>query len=200
MPHLVLLGDSIFDNGVYVPNQPCVTDQVRKVLGAGWQVTRLAVDGHKTLDVVSQLERLPKSATHLAISVGGNDALEDIPGLQRPVGSITEALVKLTLLREVFQSTYRFMLQEVSTHQLPMVCCTIYDRTPILAPHLRTALALYNEVVTREAARLEIPVIDLRVLCDEPEDYSDQSEIEPSMQGGEKTANGLSRVLKGTVT
>lgn len=195
MPHLVLLGDSIFDNGVYVPGQPCVTDQISAVLGADWQVTRIAVDGHKTLDVINQLKQLPKRATHLAISVGGNDALEDIPSLQHPVGSITGALEKLTLLRDVFQSTYRFMLQEVSTHQLPMVCCTVYDRIPVLAPHLRTALALYNEVITREAAWLGVPAVDLRVLCDQPEDYSEQSEIEPSVQGGEKIAAGLAQVL-----
>ena len=36
MPHLTLLGDSIFDNAAYVAGSPAVIDQVRMNLPAGW--------------------------------------------------------------------------------------------------------------------------------------------------------------------
>ena len=36
MGHVVLLGDSIFDNGRYVPGEPAVIDQLRSALPKGW--------------------------------------------------------------------------------------------------------------------------------------------------------------------
>ena len=43
MGHVVLLGDSIFDNALYVPGGPAVIDQLRRELPAGWSATLLAV-------------------------------------------------------------------------------------------------------------------------------------------------------------
>ena len=46
--HLILFGDSIFDNGVYVnPGQSNVTSHLeRKLEPLGWSVEIRAVDGH----------------------------------------------------------------------------------------------------------------------------------------------------------
>ena len=75
--HLVLLGDSIFDNGPYVPTENDTTSsQLRRALAKDWQVSLLAVDGHLTRDVERQLPELPADATHLIVSAGGNDALQ----------------------------------------------------------------------------------------------------------------------------
>ena len=74
MSHLVLLGDSIFDNGAYVDGAPTVIDQVRSLLPKGWKATLLAVNGNVTLNVREQIKRIPVDATHLVISMGGNDA------------------------------------------------------------------------------------------------------------------------------
>ena len=63
MPHAILLGDSIFDNGVYVPDGPAVTDQLRAGPSEEWRASLLAVDGHVTADVESQLAGLPRDAT-----------------------------------------------------------------------------------------------------------------------------------------
>ena len=75
MAHVVLLGDSIFDNARYVPGRPAVIEQVRQALPGGWRASLLAVDGHVTGDVAGQLRGLPADATHLVVSAGGNDAL-----------------------------------------------------------------------------------------------------------------------------
>src|SRR5213080_1875139 len=66
MKHIVLLGDSIFDNGHYTMGGPDVISQVRQLLPAGWQASLLAVDGSTTEDVPSQLHRMPPDASHLA--------------------------------------------------------------------------------------------------------------------------------------
>src|SRR5260370_3634277 len=75
MPHLVLLGDSIFDNGVYTSGGPDVVSQARKLLPSGWEASLLAVDGATTDNIADQVARLPAGATHLVLSVGGNNPL-----------------------------------------------------------------------------------------------------------------------------
>ena len=39
MPHVVLLGDSIFDNAAYTNGGPDVVTQLRELLPAGWHAT-----------------------------------------------------------------------------------------------------------------------------------------------------------------
>src|SRR3954451_7293755 len=75
MGHVVLLGDSIFDNARYVPGGPSVIEHLRRSLPAGWHASLLAVDGSVASDVIRQFERRPPDATHLVISTGGNNAL-----------------------------------------------------------------------------------------------------------------------------
>src|SRR6266566_1483360 len=73
MPHLVLLGDSIFDNAQYTSGGPDVVSQVRNLLPSGWCASLLAVDGSTTVNIPDQIQRLPKESTHLVLSVGGNN-------------------------------------------------------------------------------------------------------------------------------
>ena len=84
MKHLAILGDSIFDNAAYVAGAPAVIDQVRRNLPSGWQASLLAVDGNVAINVIDQIKRLPASVTHLALSVGGNDALGVLQQLHAP--------------------------------------------------------------------------------------------------------------------
>ena len=70
--HIVLLGDSIFDNGAYVRRgEPDVVRPLRDKLPAGAKATLAAVDGATAADVRRQLERLPAGATHLIVSAVG---------------------------------------------------------------------------------------------------------------------------------
>lgn len=58
MSHVVLLGDSIFDNGRYVPGGPSVIAHLRKALPDGWRATLLARDGAGTGQLACQLEQM----------------------------------------------------------------------------------------------------------------------------------------------
>lgn len=195
MPHLVLLGDSIFDNAFYVPGQPAVIEQLRVALPRGWQATLLAVDGNVAIDVVRHLERLPADASHLAISAGGNDALRASNVIAQPARTIAEALAVLADLQLAFRADYRAMLAAVRDYRLPTVMCTIYDAIPGLERELVAALSQFNDVILREAIGAGIPVLDLRLLCDEASDYSPLSPIEPSHLGGRKIAATLARIV-----
>lgn len=57
-----------------------------------------------------------------------------------------------------------------------------------------TALAVLNDVVTREAAARDVALLDLRVLCGEDADYANP--IEPSVRGGEKIAAAIAAFLR----
>ena len=191
MPHLVLLGDSIFDNAAYTQGRPCVIEQVTRCLPAGWSTTLLAVDGDTAVDVVAQMRRLPPDATHLALSVGGNDALNCMPRLEESAGTVIKALATLAQIQSSFRRDYSALLNNLVTTGLPLLTCTVYDQVPGLAARLRTALSLFNDVILREAIRRGLPVLDLRMICTEPSDYSDDSPIEPSSQGGAKLAERM---------
>ena len=91
MGHVVLLGDSIFDNARYVPDRPPVIEQLRQALPRGWRATLLAVDGDVTEDVTTQLRDLPADATHLVVSAGGNDALGESDVLRQPAATVGAA-------------------------------------------------------------------------------------------------------------
>jgi hypothetical protein len=198
MGHVVLLGDSIFDNGRYVPGGPAVVEQVRRALPGGWKATLRAVDGSVAADVMRQLDRVPADATHLAISAGGNNALDHSSlVLREPAGSYAEVLSRLADVRVEFQQEYRAMLGAVAARGLPAVVCTVYDAIPGLERAEHTGLCLFNEVILREAFRAGVPVVDLRLVCAESSDYARTSPIEPSVSGGGKIARALSRALIG---
>jgi hypothetical protein len=59
MNHVVLLGDSVFDNAAYVGGGPDVVTQLRQRLPHEWRASLLAVDGSLIGGIAQQLARLP---------------------------------------------------------------------------------------------------------------------------------------------
>jgi lysophospholipase L1-like esterase len=195
--HLVLLGDSIFDNAAYTGGAPDVVHQVRQRLPSGWRATLGAVDGGTTESVREQLRRLPPDATHLFVSAGGNDALGHIDFLGAPVGSTAEALLGLADIADQFERKYLHMLADVLARGLPTAICTIYyPRFPdaTLQKVAVTALALFNDCIIRAALVNGLPLLDLRFVCTEEGDYADP--IEPSARGGEKISRAIVEMLE----
>lgn len=194
--HVVLLGDSIFDNKAYVGEDPDVITQLRQELPRGWQATLLALDGDVMAGMDRQLRLLPENATHLVVSVGGNDALGFADILQRPAGNVTGALNILAAAQDDFAAGYQAMARAVASTGLPSAVCTIYD-TPSNGPGYRTiktALAIFNDCITRAAFSLGFSLIDLRLLCGEDSDYANP--IEPSSQGGAKIARAIALMAR----
>ena len=192
MNHIALLGDSIFDNAAYVAGGPDVVRQVRELLPAGWRATLNAVDGAVIADLPQQLQRLPADATHLVVSVGGNDALGEASLLDQKVGSVAEALELITQVRERFRSGYARMLDQVVNRRLSIAVCTIYEPRfpePMRRRLAATALTALNDAITREAFARKVDCIDLRLICDDDRDFANP--IEPSVHGGAKIARAI---------
>src|SRR5215471_11100938 len=154
MGHIVLLGDSIFDNAAYVAGGPDVRSQLEALLPPDWRVTLLAVDGHRTQDVALQLQRLPADASHLVMSVGGNDALDHLDFLSSTARSVADALGRLAVIAEAFERAYHQIVCSILQHHLPTALCTIYyPRFPDqeLQQLAITALTVFNDAIIREA-------------------------------------------------
>jgi lysophospholipase L1-like esterase len=195
MPHAVLLGDSIFDNAAYVAGGPDVAEQLRQRLPQDWQVTLLAQDGAVSQDVVRQIARLPADATHLLLSAGGNDALRHAWLIRAPQANGATLLSALVDAQQRFRNDYQQALRAIDKTGLPLIGCTIYDAVPGLGAAEKTALSIFNDVVTRELLTGEHAVVDLRQICTDASDYSAMSPIEPSEVGGAKIAQALQRAL-----
>ncbi|MEP7066450.1 MAG: SGNH/GDSL hydrolase family protein [Gemmatimonadota bacterium] len=196
MAHIVLLGDSIFDNQPYVAQGGATIDELSARLPAGWQATLLAHDGDRARDVRSQLRGVPASATHLVVSVGGNDALDQQALMAERVRTVDEALRRLGEVAQKFEDDYRVMLRTVLAKALPVTICTIYNgnfddwETALV---FRTALAAFNDVIIRAGWENHLPILDLRAVCDRPAHYANP--IEPSTEGSARIAEAIVRMM-----
>jgi hypothetical protein len=191
MPHLLLLGDSIFDNRAYTRGEPDVVSHLRALLPAGWRATLAAVDGSSTADVERRLRAVRADVTHVAVAVGGNDALMSVDLLDSPVASTREALLRFGSRIDAFERAYLAAMRAVGALRRPAAACTIYnglldDRE---APAARVALMLFNDTILRVLVALGIDAIELRLVCTAPEDYANP--IEPSGRGGRKIARAI---------
>jgi hypothetical protein len=196
MGHVVLLGDSVFDNAAYVGGGPDVVKQLRERLPPGWRASLNAVDGGVVASLPQQLVRMPGDATHLIISAGGNDALGYSSVLGAPSRSVAESIGKLADIHDDFQARYSTAIAAVLQGGLPTAICTVYDpryADPLQRRVTTTALAIINDVIIREAVRLGLPVLDLRVICNADTDFANP--IEPSTQGGWKMAGAIASLV-----
>jgi hypothetical protein len=193
--HVALLGDSIFDNGAYTGGLPDVVTHLRGLLPPGTRATLLAVDGSTTADLPGQLARLPADADRAVLSVGGNDALANLDVLSLPAASAAGALSMLGARVSRFESAYRGALDQVLQRVPQTTLCTIYGGN-LPGPEwalARLGLGLFNDVILRVAFEHGLPVIDLRLVCNEAGDYANA--IEPSSQGGRKIAGAIADAI-----
>src|SRR4051812_15641212 len=195
MKHVALLGDSVFDNAAYVGGGPDVARQLRS-LARGFEVTLLARDGATIADLESLLRGIDAAMTHLVVSIGGNDALRASGVLDEPASSVAAALARLARVRDRFSEDFSAMLAALTrTRTIPIAVCTIYD--PRFPPERRSlasaALCLLNDAITRQVFLDGLTLIDLRLICDEDDDFANP--IEPSVKGGSKIAQAITRFL-----
>lgn len=196
MAHIVLLGDSIFDNKAYVGTMPDVISHLQNLIPTNWQATLKAVDGNLVEHVSGQLLKSPSDATHFVISVGGNNAIMNADVLGLKVNSSAEVFDNLADRISTFEYHYREMLKTVLSKNLPTAVCTIYYPNfsePSFQKLSVAALSSFNDVIIRQAISFGIPFLDLRLICSEKDDYA--NEIEPSSKGGRKIAAKILEIV-----
>ena len=194
--HITLLGDSILDNRAYTMGEPDVATHLQRLLTDSVDVTLCAVDGSTTSDLSPQIKNVPSSASHIVVSIGGNDALLNSDLLKTPVASTTEALMLFGESIREFELAYGSAIDGILKFQRPTAICTIYNGNldPPEAALARIALMMFNDVILRCGFERHLTVIDLRLVCNEPSDYANP--IEPSGSGGFKIAKAIVRWLE----
>ena len=192
---VVLLGDSILDNGAYTGGGPHVAAQLQAALPPGWRSVLAAVDGATTEDVPRQMGDVPEDAAVLVLSAGGNDLLMHSDVLDQPATGSAQVLARLAGLADGFEVDYRAMLRHVLAPGIPTALCTVYNGNlpPPQGRLAATAMAVFDDRILRVAMEKGLPVIELRAVCSRPEDYANP--IEPSSIGGEKIARAIVRVV-----
>jgi hypothetical protein len=191
--HIVLLGDSIFDNRSYTAGEPDVVNHLRRIIPPPWRATLCAVDGSMIDDLKAQLPNVPQDASHIIISIGGNDILMNTDILAQPISSTTDALSLFHNRVTCFERAYRKAIYGVLELGCHTTICAIYNGNlePDQAPLARIALMMFNDVILRVAFEQELSIIDLRLICNEEADYANP--IEPSGRGGSKIATAIAR-------
>jgi hypothetical protein len=191
--NIVLLGDSTIDNASYTDGGPSVPEHVEALLGAQGTVTMLAVDGSTTTDVPNRLSSVPDEATHLFMSVGGNDAMMRVDVLNRAATSVSGALLDLAVVAKDFRAEYRRCLDAVLKLGLPTSICTIYngafDEATGEQTVIRTALCVFNDVIIQAGLDHGLTVVDLRRVCSSRSHFANP--IEPNTEGGRRIAESI---------
>jgi len=154
MPHLTLVGDSVFDNDRYTYGAPDVASCLRELLPE-WSVTLQARDGATLRQVGGQLAKLPAETTHVVASMGGNDLLA-LPFVM-PARTATTGEFLAWLAREAqdFEQKYRLALRELISLNRVLTVCTV---TGAGLPgdkgvNLRVLLNVFNDVIVRASRR-----------------------------------------------
>ena len=174
MAHIILFGDSIFDNKSYVgAGGKDVITHLRESLPDGWQATLKAIDGSLIENISKQTLDTPATATHFIISAGGNNAIMNSDILQMKAENGAAVLNEIANRCETFEFQYKSMLQNILRRNIPTTVCTIYfPRFPdaIFQRLAVTALSFFNDVIIRQAVSSGLPIIDLRLICNETDD------------------------------
>ena len=202
---LVLLGDSIIDNKTYVlDGEFSVLEHIQSK--SETPVTQLALDGATTDDVISnQIKVIPFGTSHIVLSVGGNDLLNEIGFLMEDFKYTPNQVLKRchTLIAPITQKYESIVSQLQTTSRANLLLCTVYegdlgrsDEYRDVLDSSKTMVSSFNDIVYKTADKFDADVLELRHIFTSPEDYANP--IEPSHIGGEKLAQEIIHWINAT--
>jgi hypothetical protein len=198
VPQLALVGDGILANGAHTKGAPDSAAALRLLLPA-WTVSLVAGEGSTMSDVESQLVKLPADVDLAVLSVGGNDAMRHVDLLQLPAASSGETLDALIAMADGFAGIYERVVKSVRERVPRLVLCTMYE-PPLVgkntANRARVLLTMLNDGVFRAAYRRGLDVLELRAICTDAADFTQQ--ISPSATGAAKIARAIAAIAAGT--
>lgn len=197
--HVVLLGDSIFDNALAIHRHLS-----HRLLSRN-PVTLLARGGSVAAEVHAQLRHTPSDVTQFVLSVGGNDAFRMVfPQYYRMyrdssrsgMGLYWSILKSLPAQLSEFEGQYDAALEAVCRWKKPVLVLLPYG--PQVSGSMGKALVsaglcLLHRSMRRVAEKHNCNVLDLRGVITKAQDYSDP--IHPSHQGMEKIAAAIANEL-----
>jgi hypothetical protein len=186
--HVVLLGDALLD----------AYSSIDKTPGEFEDALLPGTRDQWTISVVSaaEVERagpalvLPGDATHAIIFIEGNHAIEQSGLLHSRPDAYGQTLEQLSLAADEFEHTIERLIHVAQSARLVIMVCTMFQPNHKDRVRQRTAcaaLAIFNDRVIKRAAEARVSLIDLRLICNEPEDYDNPTQL--SQSGLQKAAN-----------
>ena len=206
MSYITLLGDSIIDNKTYVQKgELAVLEHLENI--SEYEYTQLAFDGDTTLNVLNGQLLSPTIATssHLVLSIGGNDLLQNLSFLyEGPVDKINDAVAGVQqYIFKPLEQRFETIIQRLSSHRANLLLCTVYEGDLGRTDEFRDVLdsskimvSSFNDTVYKTASKYNADVLELRHIFTSPEDYANP--IEPSHIGGEKLAQAITDWIQKT--
>jgi hypothetical protein len=186
--HIVLLGDAMIDAYTSIDKTPGkFEDALLPGTRGQWKISVVSA---------AEVERagpalvLPEDATHAIIFIEGNHAIEQSGLLHSRPDAYGQTLEQLSLAADEFERTLARLIHVAQAARLVIMVCTMFqpnykDRARQLTAC--AALAVFNDRVTKRAAEARVSLIDLRLICNEPEDYDKPTQL--SKSGLQKAAN-----------
>jgi hypothetical protein len=223
--NILLLGDSIIDNRSYVlEGELDVTTHLKKLYSDQPDIiiTNNAVDGYTMYNIEYNHLDTPEveEASHIIVSIGGNDLLHNISFLQT-TSELSKVMGKDARIgkwgvkelnpsrNKVFEETYYEIIKpftkqyetivaNLSSQRANLLLCTVYEGDLVDSDEFsdvnnssKTMVSLFNDIVYRTANKYGTDVLELREIFVSPEDYANP--IEPSHIGGGKLAKAIQK-------
>jgi hypothetical protein len=186
--HVVLLGDALIDAYLSIDKTPGEFE--RAVLPGARHRWKLSVVSADEVERAGATLALPRDATHAMIFIEGNHAIEQSGLLDGGSDAYGQKLEQLALAADEFERKLGRLIQAAQVARLVIMVGTMfqpYYKDPVRQRTACAALAVFNDRVTKRAAAAGAALIDLRLVCNEPEDYDKPTQL--SKSGVQKAAN-----------
>jgi hypothetical protein len=187
--HVVLLGDALLDAYSTIDKTPGNFES--SVLpGTRDDEWKLSVVSAADVAREGPAHPLPKDATHAMIFIEGNHAIEQSGLLDSWPDAYGQTLEQLSRAADEFERTLGRLIDVAQAARLVIMVCTMFQpnhKDPVRQRTACAALAVFNDRVTACAAKARASLIDLRLACNEPEDYDKPTLL--SKNGVQKVAN-----------
>jgi len=187
-PKIVLFGDSILNNTRYVPSGKSVIAHLKHMYGDNLQT--YAQDGAYISNVYGQVEQYENygttsgsdsTRTHIIISVGGNDLLNEMN-----VGELNES--KVTYLSSKYERLLKYICGKYPNAVIHLL--NVYQPTHEIFISASKQIEHWNNKVYNTASdasnrkKQVVNVVKIDKVCVEKSDFVNV--IEPSAKGGKK--------------
>ncbi len=186
--HVVLLGDALLDAYRSIDKTPGKFEDA--LLPGTRDQWKISVISAAEIERAGPSLALPRDATHALIFIEGNHAIEQSGLLDAGAQAFGQQLEHLSLAADEFERTLDRLIHVAQAAQLVIMVCSMFQpryKDPSRQRAACAALAVFNDRVTKRVAEGRLALIDLRLICNEDDDYDKPTQL--SKSGLQKTAN-----------
>ena len=186
--HVVLLGDALLDAYHSIDKTPGKFEDA--LLPGTRDQWKISVISAAKIERAGPSLALPRDATHALIFIEGNHAIEHSGLLDAGADAFGQQLEHLSLAADEFERTIDRLIQAAQAARLVIMVCSMFQPRYKDASRQRAAcaaLAVFNDRLTRRVAEERLELIDLRLICNEDDDYDKPTQL--SRSGLQKAAN-----------